>query len=115
MRTGTLEDKIAHARTVEEALPEITDSFISLLEKSEGNTNTFLTYIDANENKVEFTYHDFQHLVKQVAAYCQSQGLKPGDRIATISPNHWHTVVQYFAAWACGIVVVPVNLGEDEF
>lgn len=114
MGIGTLEEKIAHARAVEEALPEITDNFISLLEKSEGNTDSFLTYIDADENRVEFTYHDFQDLVKRVAAFYQSQGLQPGDRIATISHNHWHTVVQYFAAWACGMVVVPVNLGEDD-
>ncbi|HBZ36945.1 MAG TPA: long-chain fatty acid--CoA ligase, partial [Balneola sp.] len=36
------------------------------------------------------------------------------NKIATISHNHWHTVVQYFAAWFCGLVVVPVNLSEDD-
>jgi long-chain acyl-CoA synthetase len=34
--------------------------------------------------------------------------------VATISHNHWQTPVQYFAAWLLGLVVVPVNLGEDD-
>ncbi|NIT62082.1 MAG: AMP-binding protein, partial [Aliifodinibius sp.] len=48
------------------------------------------------------------------ARFLQNHGLSHGDRIATISHNHWHTVVQYFASWLLGLVVVPINLGEDD-
>ena len=114
MGIGTLEEKIVHARAIQDELPTISDSFISLIDRASGNISPFLTYLDTQKNRVEFTYAEFHDLVKGVAAFYQSEGLKPGDRIATISHNHWHTVVQYFAAWISGLVVVPVNLGEDD-
>ena len=42
------------------------------------------------------------------------QGIRAGDRIAAVGFNHSDTVIQYFAAWLIGAVVVPINVGEDD-
>lgn len=114
MEFKRLEEKIAHARSLSNTLPRLDVDFKSLLKRSIGSDQVYLTYRDANQNKTEITYREFYEFVLNTARFYQSKGLQPGDKIATISHNHWHTVVQYFAAWFCGLVVVPVNLGEDD-
>lgn len=114
MEFNTLEEKIAHARTLENPPKDLQDDFFSLLKKGIGSDQTYLTYRDAGQNRTEISYREFYEYVINTARFYQSRGLQPGDKIATISHNHWHTVVQYFAAWSCGLVVVPVNLGEDD-
>lgn len=111
-----LQQKIDHARSLShDSLPELpVDDFRELLDKRMTETLPFLTYIDENDNRTEFTYRQFCDKVYGVARHLQSHGLRHGDRVATISHNHWQTVVQYFASWLLGLVVVPVNLGEDD-
>lgn len=111
-----LQQKIDHARSLtHDALPELPfDDFRELLEKRMTESSTYLVYIDENDNRTEFTYRQFCEKVYGVARHLQNHGLRHGDRIATISHNHWQTVVQYFASWLLGLVVVPVNLGEDD-
>jgi acyl-CoA synthetase (AMP-forming)/AMP-acid ligase II len=41
-------------------------------------------------------------------------GIGVGDRIATVSYNHSDLVVQYFAGFLIGAVIVPINVGEDD-
>ncbi len=53
-------------------------------------------------------------LVWKTVRILEGYGIKRGDRIATVSHNHAETVVQYFAAWTLGAVVVPINLGETD-
>src|SRR5690606_24440304 len=108
-------DRINHARTltIPGSLPEYLDFLPLVLARSEFDSE-YLTYLDVNHNKVSFSYCEFCKMVCRTAKYLQSSGLKRGDRIATISPNHWQTVVHYFASWILGLVVVPVNLGEDD-
>ncbi|MEX0608358.1 MAG: class I adenylate-forming enzyme family protein [Balneolaceae bacterium] len=114
MEFSSLEEKIAHARKTSTALPELKHDFLSLLKRGMGSDKIFLIYYDAADNRKEISYRNFYAAVSDTARFYQSKGLKPGDKIATISHNHWHTVVQYFAAWFCGLVVVPVSLGEDD-
>lgn len=114
MELQTLDDKIAHARSIKNPLPDLRDDFKSLLKQSIGNDKTYLIFRDDDQHRTEITYREFYEYVLNAARFYQSKGLQPGDKIATISHNHWHTVVQYFAAWFCGLVVVPVNLGEDD-
>ena len=61
-----------------------------------------------------YTYIEFYELVCKTANFLLSQDITRGDRIATIAYNHSDTVVQYFAAWMIGAVVVPINVGEDD-
>ena len=111
---NSLQEKISHARSVNHSLPDLPFNIVTLLKRGIGNSDTFLIYIDLNGKRVEFSYRDFYEMVLDTARFYQSQNLQIGDKIATISHNHWHTVVQYFAAWFCGLVVVPVNLSEDD-
>ncbi len=85
-----------------------------MLKRGIGSEDTFLVYRDKDGRRTEINYREFYEVVLDTARFFQSEGLEVGDKIATISHNHWHTVVQYFAAWFCGLVVVPVNLSEDD-
>lgn len=111
-----LQNKIKHARSLNhQKLPALSlKDFPELLAARSGSDETYLIYIDENDQRTEMSYREFCEHVQGVARFLQSKGLRRGDRIATISHNHWHTVVQYYAAWMLGIVVVPVNLGEDD-
>lgn len=111
-----LQKKIDHARTLShDRLPslEVTD-LRQLIQSRYQSEEPYLTYIDEQDEITELSYREFCEKVFGVAHFLKSHGLGKGDRIATISHNHWHTVVQYFAAWLLGLVVVPVNLGEDD-
>ncbi|MDZ7807757.1 MAG: class I adenylate-forming enzyme family protein [Gracilimonas sp.] len=114
MEFNSLDDKISHARSHGNKPKNLNTDFCKLLERSKECDKLFLSYWDDEQNRVEISYSDFYVHVLKTARFYQSNGLKKGDKIATISHNHWHTVVQYFAAWYCGLVVVPVNLGEDD-
>ncbi|HBQ60545.1 MAG TPA: hypothetical protein DD671_13220, partial [Balneolaceae bacterium] len=114
MEFKSLEEKMDHARSLTNPLPDLGVDFKKLLKKGIGSNKVYLTYRDADLDRTEITYREFYEYVLNTARFYQSKGLQPGDKIATISHNHWHTVVQYFAAWFCGLVVVPVNLGEDD-
>lgn len=114
MNFENLEAKIQHARSLSEPVPDLGIDIVQLLKKGIGNTDTFLIYRDKEGNKTQLNYREFYDSVLDTARFFQSEDLQVGDKIATISHNHWHTVVQYFAAWFCGMVVVPVNLSEDD-
>lgn len=114
MNFENLEAKIQHARSLSELVPDLGIDIVQLLKKGIGNTDTFLIYRDKEGNKTQLNYREFYDSVLDAARFFQSEDLQVGDKIATISHNHWHTVVQYFAAWFCGLVVVPVNLSEDD-
>lgn len=114
MNFENLEAKIQHARSLSELVPDLGIDIVQLLKKGIGNTDIFLIYRDKEGNKTQLSYRKFYDSVLDTARFFQSEDLQVGDKIATISHNHWHTVVQYFAAWFCGLVVVPVNLSEDD-
>ena len=62
----------------------------------------------------ECSYTQFFESVCKTANLLLSHGIKAGDRVATVAYNHTDTVIQYFAAWMIGAVVVPINVGEDD-
>ncbi|TYP94739.1 long-chain acyl-CoA synthetase [Fodinibius salinus] len=110
-----LQEKIDYARnTSHSQSPLEVDDFKKLLQQRTEDDESYLTYIDEDDNRVEISYSEFYQHVLGCARFLQNHGLRHGDRIATISHNHWHTVIQYYAAWLLGLVVVPVNLGEDD-
>jgi long-chain acyl-CoA synthetase len=110
-----LQQKIAHARNTSNELPPLPVRHIpELLRLRADNEGNYVTYIDEHDKRTEVSYAEFYQHVINCARFMQNHGLSQGDRIATISHNHWHTVVQYFAAWLLGLVVVPINLGEDD-
>lgn len=78
-----------------------------------GKKTWLIFYSDAT-GRHEWTYEQFYELVCRAANFLISQGITRGDRIATVAYNHADTVVQYFAAWLIGAVVVPINVGEDD-
>lgn len=112
--TTITQQKIQHARSLSEPIPDLGTDIVQLLKRGIGNEELFLIYRDKEGNRTELTYREFYEAVLNTARFFQSEDLQVGDKIATISHNHWHTVVQYFAAWFCGLVVVPVNLSEDD-
>jgi len=107
--------KMAQARQSSQKLDPIPYVGIAdLLKEREYDEKPWLIWYDVDGNRSQFNYREFVSLVKQCAAYLEAQGLGRGSRIATVSHNHWHTVVHYFAAWMIGATVVPINLGEDD-
>lgn len=74
-----------------------------------------LIHYDAEGNREQFTYAEFNSLVNQTANFLvEIAGLKRGDRVATIGYNHADTVILYFACWKIGAVVAPQNVTEDD-
>jgi fatty-acyl-CoA synthase len=57
-----------------------------------------------------YTYRDFALRVKQLAVALRGLGIRPGDRVATLSWNHYQHLEAYFAVPCMGAVVHPLNL-----
>ncbi len=55
------------------------------------------------------TYGEIDRMSRQMAAYLQSRGLKPGDRVAIMMPNLLQYPVALFACIRAGLVVVNTN------
>lgn len=82
---------------------------------SETPDKTWLIHYDADGNREEYTYRQFNERVNQIANYmADTVGVRCGDRIATIGYNHAETVMVYFAAWKVGAAVAPQNVAEDD-
>lgn len=62
----------------------------------------------------EYSYGQFHDLVSRNANLLLDLGIRRGDRVATVGHNHSDTVIQYFAAFLIGAVVIPINVGEDD-
>jgi long-chain acyl-CoA synthetase len=73
-------------------------------------------YMTAMEpERSDMTYGALAARVRALAGWLATHhGIGRGDRVATLSVNHQHTVLFYFAAWWLGAVVVPVNIDEDD-
>ena len=55
------------------------------------------------------TYGELDRASRQMAAYLQSRGLKPGDRIAIMMPNLLQYPISLFACIRAGLVIVNTN------
>lgn len=47
--------------------------------------------------------------VSRLASYYLERGLQPGDRVASLMPNHPSLLVHYLACWEAGLVATPLN------
>jgi acyl-CoA synthetase (AMP-forming)/AMP-acid ligase II len=119
-RSALLAERIRMARTVDglhqdqRLVPyrNIGDLLLQQLERYD--QKPFLIYYPDDGYREEVSYQEFGEDVARTANFLRSRGIERGDRIATVSMNHRDTVVQYFAAFLLGAVVVPVNVGEDD-
>ena len=86
----------------------------SRIEDPELASRAFLTYYDDDKGvHRRYTYKQFGDHVARVASFLHDGlGIRRGDRIATVLFNHDDTVLIYFAAWALGAVIVPINVEE---
>lgn len=116
----SLDTRIAHARSLGEGAQALSplpfQNIGSLLNKQlqDRPEQPFLIFYTESGERSEWSYREFFKLVWKSVRLLESFGIRRGDRIATVSHNHAETVVHYFAAWAMGVVVVPVNLGETD-
>lgn len=56
-----------------------------------------------------WTYQELNHRAKSAAAWLQAHGVKKGDRIALLSPNHIYYFDLLFACGKIGAIFVPLN------
>lgn len=73
----------------------------------------YLVFYDDSGNIQKYTYDQFISRMTRISNFLLKEGMKKGDRIATFSHNHADTVLLYFACWAIGLVVVPINVSEE--
>jgi len=57
-----------------------------------------------------YTYRDFALRAKKLAVALQQLGINRGDRVATLSWNHFQHLEAYFAVPCMGAVIHPLNL-----
>lgn len=57
-----------------------------------------------------YTYRDFARRAKKLATALHQLGIRPGDRVATLSWNHYQHLEAYFAIPCMGAIVHPLNL-----
>lgn len=85
------------------------------LRTQETPEKVFLIHYDAQGNREELTYAQFNGRVNQMANYLtQKLGLKRGNRLSTVGYNHSLTVIIYFACWKIGATIAPQNVTEDD-
>ena len=58
---------------------------------------------------VSYTYKEFDATTNRLAFGLRELGVKPGDRVAFLHPNHSDLLLGYFATIKTGAVAVPVN------
>ncbi len=56
-----------------------------------------------------YTYRDFVRRTRQLAVALQKEGMRPGDRVATLCWNHYQHLEVYFGAPIAGGVVHTLN------
>jgi fatty-acyl-CoA synthase len=57
-----------------------------------------------------YTYREFSRRAKKLATALQQLGIQKGDRVATLSWNHYQHMECYFAIPCIGAIVHPLNL-----
>ena len=54
---------------------------------------------------------ELEQRIRDLGAYLQSAGVRPGDRVVLLSENRWEWLVADFAILAAGAVTVPLHTG----
>jgi len=114
-------ENIAQARSLngapisDPALPYRSIGHLLEEQADQNEQKVFLIYYSDEGQRREFTYREFFEEVSRTANYLQALGIRHGDRVATVSHNHPDVVLQYFAVFLLGAVLVTVNhLDTDE-
>jgi len=74
----------------------------------------FLIYYSTEGQRKELTYREFHEEASRVANHMLAMGIRHGDRVATVSHNHPDVVIQYYAAFLLGAVLIPLNPQDDQ-
>src|SRR3954447_5409418 len=64
--------------------------------------------IEENTNK-SWTFDEMNNRAKSIASWLHARGIKKGDRIALLSPNHISYFDLLFACGKIGAIFVPLN------
>jgi acyl-CoA synthetase (AMP-forming)/AMP-acid ligase II len=113
--------RVDHPHLAGNVLPSFDlgcDGIGDLLERRarEAPDKPFLVfYDDDGRTRSDWTRQEFLVEVRKAAKVMADLGLAEGDAIATADEfNHADTLVVLYAAWASGIMAVPLNLKEDD-
>ncbi|HUN65317.1 MAG TPA: class I adenylate-forming enzyme family protein [Bacteroidota bacterium] len=71
-------------------------------------------YGEGSDHPEILSYGSFADEVFRTVRLLIDRNISPGARVAIVAHNHPDTIIQYFACWMLGAVVVPVNTGEDD-
>ena len=66
-------------------------------------------FLISEADKRQFTYREFEALVKRVAGMLWANGVRKGDVVSLLLPNSVEYVVAYFACWHLGALAGPIN------
>jgi len=66
-------------------------------------------FLISEADKRQFTYSEFEALVRRVAGMLWANGVRKGDVISLLLPNSVEYVVAYFACWHLGALAGPIN------
>jgi long-chain acyl-CoA synthetase len=113
--------RVDHPELVGDVLPAFdlgVDGIGDLLERRarEAPDKPFLVFYDDDaRTRSDWTRQEFLVEVRQAAKVMADLGLVEGDAVATADEfNHSDTLVVLCAAWASGLLAVPLNLKEDD-
>ncbi len=66
-------------------------------------------YLLSEADKRQFTYGEFETVVKRVAGMLWASGVRKGEVVSLLLPNSVEYVVAYFACWHIGALAGPIN------
>jgi long-chain acyl-CoA synthetase len=66
------------------------------------------------DGEIRLSYTELNEQVNRIGPFFQRQGLKTGDRVATVCANSWQFLVVIYALHKTGLVWVPINHGLDD-
>lgn len=94
-------DCIQPVATITELLAEV--------KKYQDPDSRGLTFYAGAQRQASLSYSQYLGRINEWAAFLQAQGVKRGDRLATLLKNRLEVPVIYLAAMSIGAVVVPLN------
>src|SRR5918992_5738813 len=66
-------------------------------------------FLFSEADKRQFTYREFEAIVKRVAGMLWANGVRKGDVVGLLLPNSVEYVIAYFACWHVGALAGPIN------
>jgi long-chain acyl-CoA synthetase len=66
-------------------------------------------FLFSETDKRQFTYREFEEVVRRVAGMLWANGVRKGDVVSLLLPNSVEYVIAYFACWHIGALAGPIN------